>query len=361
MMRKITIIALLFGLCGSAIATPPDSIQTIGTGAGRMYADWATWATQDLNLTTMSRYDGHGTGRRLVAQLYNDGDSLVSWPILTLDKLEWITNDSCEIYLMTPESERNDGTWGGFRVRTDGIIMNINVNYIWIDGLALWRDALAPSYGACIFVTQQESQNDIRVSNCILRGSDSCSMGLYANGADVINLRFWNNIIYNTMCSWKFPKSVRLYVDTAWVFNNTAYNSDYAGFMCDAGVVIAKNNIAINCTYSFAWMDGASDYNCSSDQYAPGSHSLTYQDAYDVFADTTQATLDLHLKTNSVCIDSGTDLSADSDLPVTDDVDGDSRPQGDATDMGADEWVTAGEGGAVPRVRKTTIIKATVR
>jgi len=370
MMRKITIIiALLFGFCSLAIAAPPDTVQTVGTGAGRMYADWRQWAMQGLDLRP-----GTGLGKRMVVQFYNDGDTMVSWPACSLARsvgggnpsYTWLTDDSCRVFWTIPDSERHDGVWPnmehpGFAVRSDTRPLAIEIDYMTMEGFAIWKDELGTSYSQCIFVSNQTAgANDIRISDCILRGSDSCSICLYANGYNAINLYLWNTILYGANHPTHDGKGIRLDVNKAWVFNCTVFDCPYVGMSCSAGSCWAKNDVVIDChesTQDMAFFEG--DYNCTSDNSAPGSNSIKNKTAYDVFADTTQATLDLHLKTNSVCIDSGTDLSADSDLPFNTDVEGDTRPQGDAWDMGADEWVTAGEGGAVPRVDKVKVLGGT--
>src|SRR3989344_5913012 len=91
------------------------------------------------------------------------------------------------------------------------------------------------------------------------------------------------------------------------------------------------NNLSFNKRSTSSW--GTSDFNISLEDTAPGSNSQHNKLAANQFISTTASSENLHLKAGSDAYNKGTNLW-DS---VTDDVDGDSRPQGDAWDIGADE------------------------
>ena len=79
--------------------------------------------------------------------------------------------------------------------------------------------------------------------------------------------------------------------------------------------------------------------NVSSDATATGTNSVTNMTDYDLyFVDTSRDLTDLHLRgtTNFLWGTTGADLSGDSNLPITDDIDGDARAS--SPDIGADEY-----------------------
>ncbi|MGH6690097.1 MAG: hypothetical protein ACREF4_05385, partial [Gammaproteobacteria bacterium] len=146
---------------------------------------------------------------------------------------------------------------------------------------------------------------------------------------------------------------------TSYVHNVTIYDvknnvsaGNARGLDRDAGTVIVKN-VAV---FDVASTNGpeacfsgtfhaSSSNNVSSDSTAPGPGSQTDQTSYArYFVDVNAGTEDLHLKDNSFNLWErfGTDLDSDPNLPVTEDVDGETR---DALtpDIGADEFtVTTG-------------------
>jgi hypothetical protein len=80
-------------------------------------------------------------------------------------------------------------------------------------------------------------------------------------------------------------------------------------------------------------------HNASSDTTASGTGSLTEIVTADQYVSTVVGSEDLHLKAGSVCIDAGTDLGT-SPAGVNIDIDGRDRDaEGDAWDIGADEFV----------------------
>ena len=161
--------------------------------------------------------------------------------------------------------------------------------------------------------------------------------------------RVWNNVVYN------FPNSgseIGLCIDidqgVGYVFNNTVYN-------CQVGIIRysavagsqVKNNVSINDALNAAFTDylylnsapaATQSNNVSSDATATGAGSQINKTAYATyFSSTTPGSEDFHLKATSLSLwgSNGADLSADANLPVTNDIDGGPRVR---PDIGADEF-----------------------
>lgn len=85
------------------------------------------------------------------------------------------------------------------------------------------------------------------------------------------------------------------------------------------------------------------DHNLSSDTSASGTGSLTSKTSSAQFVSTTGGSEDLHLKSGADAIDAGTDLGT-TPTGIEIDIDGRDRDaEGDTWDMGAHEFVTAGD------------------
>lgn len=137
---------------------------------------------------------------------------------------------------------------------------------------------------------------------------------------------------------------------TIYAYNVTDNNSNYSFFhAATSGTFVVKNNISQNSdTFGFyteggASYSAASNYNISDRAAdAPGANSKNSTTVTFLNA----AGNNFHLDSGDTGAgNSGTDLSADANLPVTTDIDGGARPTGSNTvDMGADEGVvTAAE------------------
>jgi hypothetical protein len=99
-----------------------------------------------------------------------------------------------------------------------------------------------------------------------------------------------------------------------------------------------KNNICLN-NY-FKDFVNSNSYNISSDSTATGTGSLTNQTLSTVnFTSTASGSEDLHLLPSSAARNAGANLYSDSNLPITSDIDGQSRSSTMAFDIGADETV----------------------
>ena len=130
---------------------------------------------------------------------------------------------------------------------------------------------------------------------------------------------------------------------TGYVYNNTVYDSRrVTACNANAGTMIATNNVSMKPGggfFDFKVGTGTltQSHNVSSDATPPEPSSQINKTAYATyFRNTTAGTEDLHLRNDSLSLwgSNGANLSADPNLPVTDDIDGAPRIR---PDIGADE------------------------
>ena len=187
------------------------------------------------------------------------------------------------------------------------------------------------------------------MSSCLVRGPGVVGSGwpvsgiLFGPGSGSGKAYIWNNIVYdcapNTSSDGIGTWSTSSH--TVYVYNNTVQNAVIGYHRNNTEIYVAKNNIAQDCTTDgfTGTFDAASNYNNSdfaSD--APGANSTTGE---VTFLD--EANDNFHLgAADAYALNAGTDLSADSNLAVTDDVDG--QPRTGTFDIGADEVPTARPG-----------------
>ena len=122
----------------------------------------------------------------------------------------------------------------------------------------------------------------------------------------------------------------------ATIEHTTVYGMTFRGIELQDGTATIRNSVAMGNPIDIR-VTGATvtqSHNMTSDGSAAGTGSLPSQNTADQFVSIATGSEDLHLRTNSDGIDSGMDLLTS----VPTDIDGEMRPIGNGTDMGADEY-----------------------
>ena len=146
--------------------------------------------------------------------------------------------------------------------------------------------------------------SDIRILDNIIYGATASAIVLGEDADSSGTMLLQNNVIYGLTASYKgiltsanSPDSI-----TINLYNNTIYgvnNTDICISRTGNAVVVAKNNIVQNCATGFnGTMDASSDYNMSSQNDAPGAHSL--DSATAVFLKTALNNYQLHYTSNGI-------------------------------------------------------------
>jgi co-chaperonin GroES (HSP10) len=254
----------------------------------------------------------------------------------------WTTSASNYIKVWTDPSEnhRHPGKWDDRKFRmtsTDSDTVQIYEEYVTVEGLQMFL-SVSSGWSDAIYVDVADGA-DVNVNNNIIKAnftSTGYGYGIRPSfaGAGSRELSIFNNVIYDFSNA---GNGAGIFHNgdgfITYCYNNTIFNS-YQGFYQNTGTIIAKNNIAQNCTDGFTpGFDASSDYNISdlaSD--APGSNSKNSTTVTFVDEDNKDFHLD---SSDTAALNAGVDLSSDPSLDFTDDVDGTSR--GGAWDIGADE------------------------
>ena len=266
----------------------------------------------------------------------------------------WITDHDNYIKIYTTSTARHDGKWNNGKYRIDITTdtdnsLNIKEEYVRIEGLQVYVDGTNHSggYDLGIVLTGINSTGTVYISNNIIRGAANGSgntefVGIesYSNNTSLI-AKIWNNILYdftggatNEHAIWFSDGTA----GTGYVYSNTVHNSSN-GIVQAGGTVVAKNNVINDCTDGYTGtFDASSDYNISD--IAADAPNATFSGGEATVSFVDEANDDLHLAdTDTAAKDQGTDLSSDSNLNFSDDIDGGARG---ATiwDIGADETAT---------------------
>ena len=246
------------------------------------------------------------------------------------------------MWLTVASGNRHSGTAGtGVKVdmSSTGAVITTGDDYTIVEWLEI--TGFGSSYAHDVGFWVDSASNTIRNNIIHDEVADNRGQGVYLRASGSV---VYNNIIYGGDIASSFNLG-GIYFTYSWgsVYNNTIYEITGPGIAVEGGYTISvKNNIvssAANCYIAYSGgsfgTDSDSDYNIASDTTAPGSHSVqnatSYADYYSVITNDAE---DLHLKSGSIAINAGADLSA----IFTTDIDGQTRPTGASTwDIGADE------------------------
>jgi hypothetical protein len=283
------------------------------------------------DLTTS--YNGDGNGGILTIDCYNFEDT-------TAPDMGTGYTVSSSYYINIVAHDSHGGKWSTSAYRlsptTAAAVLTSQERYTRVTGIQF--DAKGSgNYGSNGFAFYADYQ---LLDKCIVRGTNadrpngSDYNAIYPGGS--YSLTAYNVLAYD-------------FIDTAntgfkagygqcTFYNCTAVNCNL-GFDTGSSDTTIKNCLSVDCGNGFSGtFNAASNYNASdiaSD--APGANSVNlsaYADT-DIFFD--PAKDDFHLKSSSPCIGVGTDLSG----TFTVDIDGETRTG--TWDIGADEYVAAGD------------------
>jgi len=263
----------------------------------------------------------------------------------------WITSAADNLVIQVDLTDRGSAVWDTSHYHlqvSDTHCLQVNEDYVWIDGLQIATVSPAGSDRGCFTIGNlTNGANQIYVTNCIMKGHKHASytQSVFKIGGDYVNLTAWNVLVYNLGVT---ASTCFLLMSGGTVsqnlYNCVAISGNY-GFYRGSGTVTLKN--------CYGGGTATGDYEgtipkttCASED-ATGSVGLTgIAVSTDNFVNVSEGTEDFRLPLGSALIDVGTDLSA----TFTVDIVGTTRPTGVNTwDIGIYEFVAAG-GSLIPAI-----------
>ena len=225
-------------------------------------------------------------------------------------------------------------------ITNDDVIV-VRERYVSIEGLQIKLTATVGSKDAIYrpLIDGGSVDAELRVSNNIIKGDISGAGISYVGGitasgsgnADTVVGKVWNNIVYdfyNKTDSTQWNDAYGIWEGLCYFYNNTAVNSNY-GFHGGSGATkLLYNNLSYNDTYNsdftdYQWVSSPGDNNLSSDDTSPDG--ANFENKTVSFRD--EANDDFHLAVDDTSAKgAGLNLYSESTLPITTDIEGESRP-----------------------------------
>ncbi len=301
---------------------------------------------QGCNYTTLSAWEAgqqKTTTEPEIGQIQGDWTGVADTTNVAIDG--WTTSEANYINIYTTTAARHDGKWntGKYRLISPEVgsasVISISEEFVRVEELQIYNPYVTIDYVWGISVNV--GTGDVRISKNILRGNndgDWWDGGIYVLG-NAGATYIWNNILYD----WGGGglKAIQISIEgPIYIYNNTIQNCT-EGISTVSPATVAKNNIVKGSgdTYAYSGSFGAgTDYNATDgiDDIGTGTHNRTGQTF--TFADETGD--DFHLASNDAgARNYGIDLSGDTYLPFSTDIDGQTRPGESVWDIGADEYV----------------------
>jgi hypothetical protein len=311
-----------------------------------------TTANTDYAYDSLSAWEAGEQGSALTEDhvCYFDGATIDT---TQLDINGWTTN-GYRITVTVEAANEHSIVWDTnlprFEVTNDTNCIRIQENNVSIIGLQIRFIATTSGTRRGIYNDAPGNGTTV-ISHNIIRGSLSASAdtgtGIYIS-PDVDNdntiTHCYNNIVYDVAFGLAVVRGIYFRNGRCIVYCNTVYNCAYGLDHSGASSHVVRSNIS-NCDAvdsNFVDYDGFTggtySDNLSTDATSPNTANRNETVTYEGESDTPR---DLHLASGDTgAIGNGTELSADSDLAVTDDAEGDAR-DASTPDIGADEYVSS--------------------
>ena len=264
---------------------------------------------------------------------------------LTIDG--WTTDATRRIKIYTPSSQRHNGVAGtGYRIQAAGFAdaILIRENDVDIDGIAGTQGTFPNDF---ILLNNSSAVYNVNITKCFADGAGAGRYPIEISAASSTSKVYISNTL---LINWSANGGIVLSTANATVYLYNIAMEDCGtgaftfGVSRSAGTLVAKNCLidsvshgasAVDFTGTF---DAASTNNLSSDGTAPGSNAQLNKSPVYVNESGDDFTLS---SSDTTAKDLGANLSSDSNLAVTDDILGTSRPQNSVFDIGAFEVVSA--------------------
>lgn len=326
----------------SAGSTGGDGTTTALSGANAAYASIGAWVTARVA----------ANANFVTANVIEKGVCIDNTPFLERPVITGATTDASHYWWLTAW-QKNNGTPGigacidnqntataavltlsnGYTVvdsleiknmktnnDSTGYVVRVSGSNLTIDGLLIHNCTTGTTQRPCgVGTTDSFSNNGTIVRNCIVYDFLGCHAATGISVGDSGSWLVYNNTIVNITGN---AEANVIGINAGSRTNSTAKNNL---------VLTVTGGSTSNC---FVGTWGTIDHCVSTDTTATGTGSITSVTAANEIVNATQGSENCHLKSGATSIDAGTTIAG-----FTNDISNNTRPQGSAWDIGADEFI----------------------